>query len=657
MRRAARAVAAIAAAGALLPSAAKDTRPLMPIHDAAGLTSACEEGLAHARKVIADMEAKQGAGTILQEWNQLQIVLEDVSNPVDLFGGNHPDKAVRDAAEPCNTKLSALSTELYQNEKLFNRVNSLKPANPRQAKFRKNLLEAFEDSGVALPPDKRERAKKLFERMEELRQAFERNVREDSTKVTFTPAEMEGLPEPFIRVRKPDAAGNYVLGLDQPSFGTFMANAKSEAARERYYRARFQQGGAKNLEVLGELFTLRKELAALYGLPTFAHYGVRRKMAQKPENVEAFLREVKSALTEVEKRELEELRAEKARQAGTPLAQTRLDRWDVNYYEEAVRRARFDVDQEKLRPYFPAGKSVDFALLVTQRLYGVTFVERRVPTWHPDVRHFEMLDARTGRYIGAVYVDLFPRDGKRPGAAAYPIRNASRLAGRTPMAVLVANFDRGGLNQRELETLFHEFGHVLHALFARVDYGFHGGANVKWDFVEAPSQMFEEWARREQSLALFREVCADCPQLTSAEIERLGAARRFGQGIAFGRQWLLASLDMELSRDPRPPLDVWKQLESASALGYVEGTMFPASFRHIAGGYAAGYYGYMWSRVIALDMLSPFKADMLDPAVGARYRNAVLAPGGQEEETVMVRRFLGREPSNQAFIAEITGKR
>jgi thimet oligopeptidase len=169
--------------------------------------------------------------------------------------------------------------------------------------------------------------------------------------------------------------------------------------------------------------------------------------------------------------------------------------------------------------------------------------------------------------------------------------------------------------------------------------------------------MFEEWARREQTLALMKKVCAECPQLTRDEISRLEAARRYGQGIRYARQWLYAAFDMALATDPQPPLAVWKNLESATPLGHVEGTMFPASFSHIAANYAAGYYGYMWSEVIALDMLSAFKADLLDPRVGARYRDTILSQGGQEEEMDMVRRFLGREPSNEAFFAEITGKR
>ena len=644
---------------ALLAAAAQaaPSRPLVPLLDVAGVTRSCDAGLAKARKTIAGMQSRRGPGRVFEEWNRLDIVVEEALNPLYLLNSVHPDKAVRDAAEPCLQKYVALQTEVFQDEKLFKRVEAAKPANSRQAKLRKDLLENFEDSGVALPPDKRRRAKEIFDRIEALRQEYDRNLNEDPTRVTFTAREMEGLPEAYLKAQKRDAEGRYVLGLDYPAYVPFMNNAKDEAARKRYYVAKLSEGGARNLDLLDEIFKLRKELAGLYGLPSFAHYSLRRKMVRSPETVMKFLGDVRSAVADLEKREIEELRAEKARDTGRALADTRLERWDLAYYQEKVRRERFAIDQEKLRKYFPTPKAIDFTLLVSQTLYGVKFREVKVPVWHEDVRYFDVLDAKTGRYLSGFYLDLFPREGKYNHAAAFPVRGASRIAGRTPLSVLVTNFNREGLDHEELETLLHEFGHVLHGVLSRADYSSHAGTGVVRDFVEAPSRMFEEWGRSEASLELFAKVCPECPQLSRDEIERLRAARRFGQGIRYARQWLYASFDMALSTSPEPALAVWKNLESATALGHVEGTIFPASFSHIASSYAAGYYGYMWSEVLALDMFSAFENRMLDPAVGMRFRKAILEPGGQEEAMALVRRFLGREPSNEAFFAEITGRR
>jgi thimet oligopeptidase len=301
---------------------------------------------------------------------------------------------------------------------------------------------------------------------------------------------------------------------------------------------------------------------------------------------------------------------------------------------------------------------VKYAFLVAETLYGIRLREAQAPVWHPDVRYYEIFDAKSGRYLSNLYVDLYAREGKRSGAFAAGVRRASVLAGRKPQTVLVCNFSKEGLNHRQIETLLHEFGHALHGVLSTAHYASQAGTTVKRDFVEAPSQMFEEWVREEQPLALYRKVCADCPPLSKDDIERLNQARRFGQGMQYARQWSYAKLDMLLSLEPQPVLPLWKKLEGESPLGHLEGTYKPANFQHIAsGGYASGYYGYMWSEVIALDMLSAFKSRMLDPGIGARYRDTILSQGSQVEEMDMVRKFLGREPANEAFLAEISGKR
>jgi thimet oligopeptidase len=362
------------ALAAALPAAAQPSRPLMPMLDAAGIAKSCDEGLARARDLVKAMAAKAGGAGFFAEWNRLEIAIEDTSGPISNFGNLHPDKVTRDAAAPCLQKYTAFQTEIFQDEKVFARLKDAKPADARETKLKKNLAEGFEDSGIALPAQKRARAKEIFTRLEELRLEFERNVGEDGTTVTFTPDEVEGLGEAFLGRQKRDAGGHYVMGLDEPSYSAFMVNARSEAARRRYFMARSKKGGARNLEILDEGFRLRKELAGLYGLPTYADYALRRKMVGSPAVVSKFLAEVKGAVTEVEKRELDELAAEKRRDRGED---ARLQRWDVSYYEEKVRKARFRVDQEKYRAYFPTEKSMEFAMLVAETLYGVKFRRRR----------------------------------------------------------------------------------------------------------------------------------------------------------------------------------------------------------------------------------------------------------------------------------------
>ena len=656
--RTAFAIACATALCAITAAPAQPARPLVPLMDAAAISRSCEAGLARARAAIAKLAAGKGGTGLFDEWNRLQIQIEDTLNPVYLLGSVDPDKAVRDAAEPCLQNFTTLNTEIFQDERLFARAQAARPATARQAKLRKDLLEGFEDAGVGLPPASRTRAKEIFDRLEERRQAFNRNIRDDPTKVAFRPGEVEGMPEAWLKDRKRDDKGNYVAGLDYPSYFPFLQNAKSGEARKRYYFAKMGEGSEKNLAILDEIAALRKELAGLYGLDSYAQYALRRRMVEKPETVAKFLGDVKAAVAQAEQRDLEELRAEKSKDLGTPPGETRIERWDVPYYLERVKRARYSIDQEALRKYFPTPKAVEYAFAVSETLYGLKIREVKMKAWHPDVRYFDVLDAKTGAFISGFYLDLFPREGKYNHAAAFPVRGVSTLAHRTPLSALVANFNRDGLNHDELETLLHEFGHVLHGVLSKTDFNPHAGTSTLVDFVEAPSQMFEEWARREQPLALFAKVCPECPRLSPDQIKRLDDARRYGKGISYARQWLYAAFDLALcSANPRPALQVWKEMESATILGHPEGTIFPASFSHIAGGYAAGYYGYMWSEVLALDMLSAFKGNLLDAQVGRRYRDTILSQGGQEEPQKLVRRFLGREPDSKAFFEEITGKR
>jgi len=404
---------------------------------------------------------------------------------------------------------------------------------------------------------------------------------------------------------------------------------------------------------------LRLEIAHLYKLPSFAHFAIRRRMALKPEAVNHFLDEVKGVVTAVEKKELEELRQYKAEKLGTPLAQTKLERWDVAYWQRKLKKERYSVDQNELRKYFPTEASVDWAMKISGDLYGVEFKRAEVPVWHEEVRYYDVIDSNSGKRIGGIYLDLFPREGKYNHAAAFPIRSVSKVADRTPISVLVTNFNRTGLDGEELETLVHEFGHVLHGVLSSTRYVMQAGTSVERDFVEAPSQMYEEWARRKESLQMISSFCKEpCPTISDDMVTRLTAAHNYGRGIRYARQLLYASYDMALHKNAiGDPLKIWDKMESATPLGHVAGTQFPGQFGHLMGGYAAGYYGYMWSEVIALDMLSRYDGKLMNPEIGHMYRKAILSRGSEMKGNELVKAFLGRAPNNKAFFDEILGKR
>jgi thimet oligopeptidase len=596
--------------------------------------------------------------SVLDRWDAIAIALENIEGPIAILNNVHPDKSVRDAADEAVRSLSSFQVEVFQNEALYRRVLAVAPSTPAEAQFRKDLVEAFEDTGVSLPPDRRARAKAIADRLTMLAQEFARNLRDNQTRLAFMPEEMLGLPEPYLARQPRDAAGRYLLSFDYPDFNPFMANAESEEARRRYYVGYLNRGTPRNLEILDEAMALRRELAGLYDLPSFAHFVLRRRMAGTPEAVERFLNDVKSACEQGEGRDLEELRALKARRAHRAPSEVTVHRWDVPFLSERLREERYNVDQESLRKYFPPRPTLAWLLDVSSALYGLRFEAADVPTWHEDVLYYDVHDAETGAFIGGIYFDLYPREGKFPHAAAWPVRGVSRKAGRTPISVLVTNFDRRGLTHEEVETLFHEFGHILHGILSETTYNYHAGTSVQRDFVEAPSQIFEEWTRRLESLERLRTVSPDSPPIDASLVGRLEAARRFGQGLFYARQWLYASFDLALSGPaPEPAMRAWERMESDSLLGHVPDTAFPGTFGHIVSGYAAGYYGYMWAEVLALDMLSLFGANVMDAAVGRRFRRDILSRGGEEPAKVLVERFLGRPVNADAFFREIVGER
>ncbi len=650
------------AAGAALAQAPAPARSLIPLLDAAAITARCDGELAAARARIAALEKDRRPARLLADLNKHELQTGAFLNPVYLLANVATDKPARDAAQACVAKFTPLSTEQFQSIPLFQRVVALKSGDAIDRGYRADLLEGFEDSGASLPADKRARAKAISDELQVLGLAFQKTVNEDPTTVTLASEEAAGMPEDWLAARKRNAEGQIVLGMDTPTVVPFLQNAHSESARRKVWAAYQSRGGKPNLERLDRALKLRHELAQLHGQPDYATLALRRRMAANPKAVEDFLARVRGAVVEGEARELAQLRTEKAALLGKPVEQVTVQRWDTGYLQERLKRSRYAIDQEKLRAYFPTDKAVQFSLKLAERLYGVEFQAATVPVWHPNVRYFDVYERSAagsrGAFVGGIYLDLSPREGKFSHAAAFPVVPVSRLAGQKPASVLVTNFNPQGLNHDELETMLHEFGHVLHGVLSTTRYAEQAGTSVKRDFVEAPSQMFEEWARRPQTLALFAEVCSECPRLSAEQLQQLERARVFGRAMRYSRQWQYAAYDMQLHTGaPKPALDTWVTLERSMPLGYEEGTMLPASFGHVMGGYAAGYYGYMWSEVMALDMLSAFQGKLLDAKVGRRYREVILSRGGEVPPQQMVRAFLGREPSTEAFFSEVAGKR
>ena len=656
-------LAMAAAANVSAAAATKSARPLIPLFTAEQVGPHCDAGLAALAKRVAALEKMpkaKNSRAVFAKWDDLAVANEDFFGPLDHLKYVVPDTRVVQAMDACLIKVGDFNTKLGQNKKLYQLLKATVADNVIDAKLRQDALNVFEDSGVSLPAAKQVRFQEIFNRLTELKIQFDANVVADTKqRLAFTPDEVKGLPESYLKRAQRDDKGNYLLSFASPDYTPFMENSEHSEARKRYQIGYENRGSPKNIAILNEATGLRRELAGLFGIDNFADYVQRRRMAGNSTEVTGFLGAVRDAVTEVEKKEVEQLRVFKSERLKTALADTTLPRWDQMYWQEQYKKANFNIDQNVMRKYFPTEAAVPWMLEISARLYGVKFEKVKVATWHEDVRYYDVIDAKSGQQIAGIYLDLFPRDNKYGHAAVWNLRGGSTLIGRKPIAAMATNFDRTGLDVRELETLVHEFGHVMHGVLSATRYVRHAGTNTETDFVEAPSQMYEEWARNKESLALLANFCQTaCPQVDDALLSRLKAARNYGQGIRYARQLLLASIDMAIhGKEPADALAAWQKLQGATPLGYIPGTHFPGQFGHLMNGYEAGYYGYMWSEVMALDMLSAFGDKLMNPEVGMRYRKEILGRGGEMRGGALVHNFLGRSPNPKAFFDEITGQR
>ncbi len=641
-------------------------RSTLPKFQAKDIPAQCDATIAKTKNKLTDFEKIKlkndaEAGPILAKWDQIFAEFEDFYGPINLASNVDPSVDLRKAAEDCEVKISQFQTEVYQNSKLYQQIKKIKTSNEIDAKYRQDILDGFEDTGVQLSAKKQARLKVILDELTKVQQEYARNIRDNPEKLEFTPAELKGLPDSYIAALKKNEKGNYLLGFDSPEYRPFMELADNDDARKRYQIAYTRRGTEKNLVLLKQAMDLRYELAQLFGQASYADWALKNRMAKNPATVNKFLNEVHNTVAPLERKEVQELRQFKAETLKIPVEKAEIDRWNEGYWSEKLRQAKYQIDQEKMREYFPTQASQDWLFAISSNLYGIEFKPAKVDVWQDEVEYYDVTDKKTGQLLGGLYMDKFPREGKYGHAAVWGVKGGSTLTQRKPISALVTNFNRKGLNSDELETFVHEFGHALHGILSNTRYASQSGTAVERDFVEAPSQMYEEWARRKETLSTLADYCKPaCPRIDDELIKKLKAVNNYGRGLFYSRQTLYAQYDMALHTADAlktQPLDVWKKLEGATALGYVPTTEFPGQFGHIMGGYQVGYYGYMWSEVMALDMLSAFGNNLNNPEVGQRYRQTILSQGGQKKASQLVVDFLGREPDNKAFFDEITGQR
>ncbi len=513
------------------------------------------------------------------------------------------------------------------------------------------LLRDFRLAGVDKDEATRKRIQALRDQLTELGQAFDRNIRTDLRTVKTDPRELEGLPRDYIARHTPDATGQITLTIDYPDSLPIFSYAQNEDLRKRMFMEYNNRAYPKNIDVLDQLVARRAELARLIGYDTWANYITADKMVGNAANASQFIDRVVSASGGMAEREYATLLKRKQQDVK---GATVVNGWERAYYSELVRKTDYAFDSQSVRPYFPFDRVKQGLLDVTGKLFGVTY--RRLadaPVWDASVEAYEMFeDAPNGRMLGRFYLDMHPRPNKYNHAAEFPIR--SGVTGRqVPEAALVCNLpggqsgDPGLMTHDDVVTFFHEFGHLVHALVSgRHDWIGISGISTEQDFVEAPSQMLEEWTWDPLTLATFAKHYETNQPIPEALVRQMRRANEFGKALGVRQQMLYARLSLSIyDRDPKQvdTTALVKELTNKiTPYPYVEGTHVQTSFGHLDG-YSAVYYTYMWSLVIAKDFFSQFdRRNLLAPGVARKYRDSILTPGGTKPAATLVRDFLGR---------------
>ena len=622
----------------------------------------CRAGLGRAREALPAILAVQGARTVdntLVPYNQMLVDIERSSALAGLIHSVHPDKSIRDAAETCEQEAAAFVNELRLDRELFDAFSALHTTgmDADTARLVTRALRDFRRAGVDRDEATRTRIKQIDDELVVLGQQFSRNIVDDVRHIALKDAgDMKGLPADYIASHKPNDSGEILITTNYPDYIPFMTYAESPELRKQLYVASRARGDRTNGDVLVGILKLRGEKVKLLGYASWADYATEDKMMKSGKNAADFIERVARTAHRRAERDYAELLRYKRKHADRTA--NRVEDYEKSFLENRVKAQSYSYDAQEVRPYFPY-KQVEQGLLdITAEMYGIQYRPAAgAEVWHEDVRAFDVM--RGDVKVGRIFLDMHPREGKYQHAAQFTLRSGVKGV-QLPEGVLVCNFpnprtDPPALMEHDdVVTMFHEFGHLMHhVLGGQQRWIEQSGVATEWDFVEAPSQMFEEWAWSHDTLKRFARHFETGAVIPEDLVQRMRKADKFGIGLQTEQQMFYASVSLRFHTMDPATIDMTREVrrlqEKYTPFKFVEGTSFHTNFGHL-NGYSALYYTYMWSLVIAKDLLTPFhQHGLMNPEWTFKYRDKILARGGTRDAADLVEDFLGRDFNFKAF--------
>ena len=616
--------------------------------------------MALAQQSLDKMLAVPGPRTLentLRPYDEAVRYLNSANYLASMMQSIHPDAAFRDRATAMVQKVSAVQTALSLNQGVYFALKSLDTSAAGSATkyYLQRLLLAFHLAGVDRSEAERARLRQLNDQLTTEQSAFERNIADGRNTITATAAELDGVPADYLENHKPGPNGRIEISTDYPDYFPVMKFARNSDVRRRLSLAFSTRAYPKNRDVLRQMMETRFEIAKIIGYASWADYNAADKMAKNSGRIAEFIQQIDDAARPVAQREFALLLAEKRK---TDPTAARVYDFEAPYLTELVRRSSFNFDSQTVRPYFAYSRVKQGILDTASKVFHLSFRrEGGAPAWAPSVETWDAFE--NGQMIGRFYLDMHPRKGKFNHAEMVPVLDGVRDV-QLPEAALICNFaeptasDPGLMEYADVVTFFHEFGHLVHWLVSgRQQWTGISGISMEGDFVEAPSQMLEEWMRSPQVLASFAKQYVTGEPIPAELVVRMNRASAFNRGNDIMRQNAFSAISFDIYKTKPQNVDLaaeWDQAERRyTFFAPIEGEQGYAAFGHLSG-YSSAYYTYMWDKVIAEDFFGQFNAaDLLAGDTSMRYRREVLEPGGSMSANDLVKRFLGRAQNMEAF--------